>query len=104
MKLDDSYLARRRFLGGLLGSGVAALGAGAAVPLVQYVGNFHAEPPPDRLELTAADYQLPPGTAKTRAASPAPATAAISTSMVACSPARRRCRCDNSTTDFGTAN
>ena len=64
MKLDDSYLARRRFLGGLLGSGVAALGAGAAVPLVQYAGNFHAEPPPHRLELAAADYKLPPGTAK----------------------------------------
>jgi cytochrome b6-f complex iron-sulfur subunit len=64
VKLDDSYLARRRFLCGLLGSGVAALGAGAAVPLVQYVGNFHEEPPPDRLELAAADYELPPGTAK----------------------------------------
>ena len=64
MKLDDSYLARRRFLCGMLGGGVAALGAGAVGPLVQYAGNLRAEPPPDFLELDAADYDLPPGKAK----------------------------------------
>ena len=64
MKLDESYLARRRFLCGLLGSGAAALGAGAAVPLVQYAGNFRDEPPPPFLEIAAADFELPPGKAK----------------------------------------
>ena len=49
MKLDESYLARRRFLGGMICGGVAALGAGAAVPLIGYVGNLRAEPPPDYL-------------------------------------------------------
>jgi len=48
MKIDQSYLARRRFLGGMIGGGMAALGAGAAVPLVAYVGNLRArKPQPD---------------------------------------------------------
>ena len=64
MKLDESYLARRRFLCGMLGGGVAALGAGLAAPAVQYTGNFHPEPPPDFLELAPADSTLAPGTAK----------------------------------------
>jgi Rieske Fe-S protein len=64
VKLDDSYLARRRFLCGMLGGGVAALGAGLSAPLVQYAGNFHEEPPPDFLELAAADCDLTPGTSK----------------------------------------
>ena len=32
MRLDESYLARRRFLCGMLGGGAAALGAGVATP------------------------------------------------------------------------
>ena len=61
MKLDESYLARRRFLGGMICGGVAALGAGSAVPLIGYVGNLRAEPPPDFLVLEPADYELAPG-------------------------------------------
>jgi len=64
MKLKDSYLSRRRFLGNMLGGGLAALGAGAAVPLVQYSGNLRSEPPPDFLEISSVDYDLPSGTAK----------------------------------------
>lgn len=61
MKLDESYLARRRFLCRMLGSGVAAMGAGTALPLVQYAGNFRDEPPPAFLEIEPADFVLPPG-------------------------------------------
>jgi nitrite reductase/ring-hydroxylating ferredoxin subunit len=61
MKFDDSYLARRRFLCGMLGGGAAALGAGVGVPMLAYVGNLQEEPPPDWIELTAADYELAPG-------------------------------------------
>lgn len=64
MKIDDSYVARRRFLCGMVGSGAAALGAGVGVPLLAYVGNLREEPPPDWLEIEPADYQLAPGTAK----------------------------------------
>lgn len=60
MKIDESYLARRRFLGGLIGGGVAALGAGAAVPLAAYVGNLRSEPPPDFLVLERSQYDLAP--------------------------------------------
>ena len=60
MKIDESYLARRRFLGGMIGGGIAALGAGAAVPLTAYVGNLRSEPPPDFLVLEPAQYDLAP--------------------------------------------
>ena len=59
MKINESHLARRRFLGGMVCGGVAALGAGASVPLVAYVGNVRAEPPPDFLALDPAEYELP---------------------------------------------
>lgn len=62
--LDQSHLARRRFLCGMLGTGAAALAAGAAVPLAYYAGNLHEEPPPPFLEISQADYDLPPGKAK----------------------------------------
>jgi Rieske Fe-S protein len=64
VKLDESYLARRRFLHGMLGGGALTLGAGASVPLLQYVGNFREEPPPEFLVLAAAEYDPPPGKAK----------------------------------------
>ena len=50
MKIDESYVARRRFLGGMIGGGMTALGAGATVPLVAYVGNLRSEPPPEPAE------------------------------------------------------
>ena len=64
MKINDSYLERRRFLCGMLGGGAAALGTGVGLPLVGYVGNLQEEPPPDWLEIERADYELAPGTSK----------------------------------------
>jgi nitrite reductase/ring-hydroxylating ferredoxin subunit len=64
MKINDSYVARRRFLCGMLGGGAAALGTGVGLPLVAYVGNLQEAPLPEWLELEAADYQLAPGTSK----------------------------------------
>ena len=64
MKIDESYLVRRRFLCGMLGGGAAALGAGVCAPLVGYVGNLREEPPPDWIEIEEADYRLAPGTSK----------------------------------------
>lgn len=64
MKIDESYLVRRRFLSGMLGGGAAALGAGMCAPLVGYVGNLREEPPPDWLDIEEADYRLAPGTSK----------------------------------------
>jgi Rieske Fe-S protein len=64
VKINESCLARRRFLCSMLGSGAAALGAGAALPLIQYTGNFRQEPPPDFLALEESECELAPGTAK----------------------------------------
>jgi len=64
MWIEDSYLARRRFLYGMIGGGAAALGAGAVGPLAQYVGNFRQQPPPDFLVLSKAECDILPGTAK----------------------------------------
>jgi cytochrome b6-f complex iron-sulfur subunit len=64
MKIDQSYMARREFLCSMLGGGVAAMGAGMAVPLLEYAGNLRPEPPPDFLALKKTDYELPPGKAK----------------------------------------
>ena len=61
MKIEESYLARRRFLLGMLGGGTAALGAGTCIPLGAYVANVHPEPPPPFLELEPAEYEVPPG-------------------------------------------
>ena len=73
MKLDDSHIARRRFLCGLLGGGTAALGATVATPAICYVGNLRRQPPPRRLELAAADFELPPGSGKLVMYGPIPA-------------------------------
>lgn len=73
MKNDGSCLERRRFLSGMVGGGVAALGVGAAVPVVQYVGNLRKEPPPDFLVLEPADYELAPDTSKIVMYGPIPA-------------------------------
>jgi len=64
MKLDDSCIARRRFLASMVGGGAAALGTGVAVPIACYVGNFRKEPPPDFIHLEKADFELAPGTSK----------------------------------------
>ncbi|MBT4501634.1 MAG: ubiquinol-cytochrome c reductase iron-sulfur subunit [Gemmatimonadetes bacterium] len=64
MKSGDSFLSRRRFLGSMVGGGMATLGAGAIVPLVQYAGNLRDEPPPDYLELSREEFDLAPGKAK----------------------------------------
>jgi len=72
VKLNESYIARRRFLGSMLGGGAAALGAAAAVPAAYYAGNLREEPAPDYLVLEKADYELPPGTAKSIRYGPVP--------------------------------
>ena len=64
MKIDDSYLARRKFLCGMIGGGAAALAAGAAVPLACYTGNLRNEPPPSFVEIPAEQYRMPPGKSK----------------------------------------
>ena len=46
MKIEESCIARRRFLCGMIGGGAAALGAGVIGPLVEYAGDFHPAPPP----------------------------------------------------------
>jgi Rieske Fe-S protein len=48
----------------MIGGGAAAVAASITVPLVQYTGNLHAEPPPDFLEIAKADYTMPPGASK----------------------------------------
>jgi cytochrome b6-f complex iron-sulfur subunit len=64
MKLDESYVARRRFLCCMLGGGAAVMGAGMVTPLVQYAGNLHPSPPPDFLALERDEYELAPGKGK----------------------------------------
>ena len=64
MKINESYLVRRRFLCGMLGGGAAVLGAGVSAPLVGYVGNLQEKPPPDWIEIEEAEYRLAPGTSK----------------------------------------
>jgi Rieske Fe-S protein len=64
MKLDESYIARRRFLCGLIGGGTAALASGAVVPVGAYLGNLHDEPPPAYLAIPRSQCELAPGTSK----------------------------------------
>ena len=64
MKLDESYIARRRFLSSMLGGGAVALGAGVGIPLTYYAGNLREDPPPPFLEIAEADYNLAPGKSK----------------------------------------
>ncbi|MFH1264100.1 MAG: ubiquinol-cytochrome c reductase iron-sulfur subunit [Planctomycetota bacterium] len=64
MKINESYLERRRFLSGMLGGGAAALGAGVTAPLVHYAANLRDEPPPDFLKIDRADWDLPAGKSK----------------------------------------
>ncbi len=61
MKIDESYLARRRFLCGMLGGGAAALGTSVVVPLTYYAGNFREERLPPFAKIPKADYDLRPG-------------------------------------------
>lgn len=61
MRVDRSYIERRRFLGGMVCGGVAALGATAVVPLAPYVANRQNEPVPDLQEYDRADWQTAAG-------------------------------------------
>lgn len=64
MKIEESFIARRRFLAGMVGGGAAALASGSAVPLAFYAGNLRDEPPPAVLELPDAQWRLAPGESK----------------------------------------
>jgi nitrite reductase/ring-hydroxylating ferredoxin subunit len=64
MKIEESYIARRGFLCGMIGGGAVALASGAAAPLGSYVGNLREEPPPPFLEIPEAEWHLGPGKAK----------------------------------------
>ena len=61
MRIRHSYVARRRFLCGMLGGGVAAMGGTVAGPVASYVGNFRSEPPPEFAVYVPADYDVAPG-------------------------------------------
>ena len=61
MKLEESSLARRRFLCRMIGGGAAALGAGVIGPLVEYAGDFHPSPPPEFVTLEKSVWDIPPG-------------------------------------------
>ena len=60
----ESYVARRKFLGCMIGGGAVTLGAGFAGPVTSYVGNLREVPPPPFLELPQEDWDLEPGTSK----------------------------------------
>jgi cytochrome b6-f complex iron-sulfur subunit len=64
MKIEESCIARRRFLCSMIGGGAGALALGAAVPVAYYAGNLREEPPPPFLKLPKTEYDLPPGKAK----------------------------------------
>jgi len=64
MKIKDSHVARRRFLGCMAGGGIVALGSGFVAPMTSFVGNLRDEPPPPFLEIAKADWDLPPGKSK----------------------------------------
>jgi Rieske Fe-S protein len=64
MRLDESYLARRRFLCGMLGGGAAALGVGVAASAVPFAFNLRPAPLPPVLELEPTEYKLSPGSSK----------------------------------------
>lgn len=64
MKISDSYVVRRRFLGCMVGGGVAALGSGFVAPMARFVGNLRDDPPPPFLEIAKADWDLAPGKSK----------------------------------------
>jgi Rieske Fe-S protein len=64
MKLDESYVARRRFLCGMLCGGTAVLGAGMALPVLQYAANVQPSPLPDFLVLQPEEFDLPAGKAR----------------------------------------
>jgi Rieske Fe-S protein len=72
MKNKESYIARRRFLCGMVGGGAAALGATAVGPLTAYVGNLRSEPLPEFMIVPPADYQLAPGQSKIMRYGPVP--------------------------------
>lgn len=64
MKLDESHIARRRFLGAAIGGGTAVLASGAVVPLAAYLGNLRDEPPPALVAIPRTECELAPGTSK----------------------------------------
>ena len=64
MKVEESYIVRRRFLSSMLAGGGGALGTAVAVPLTYYAGNLREEPPLAFLAIPKAEYDLAPGKAK----------------------------------------
>ncbi len=64
VKIEDSYIGRRRYLCGMLAGGAAALACGAAAPMVSYLGNLREELPPLFVRLPCAEWDLRPGTSK----------------------------------------
>lgn len=73
MKNRDSYIARRRFLCGMVCGSTAALGAATAWPLAAYVGSPPGVPLPDHVVVPAADHELKPGESRFVAYGPIPA-------------------------------
>jgi Rieske Fe-S protein len=73
VRIDEPYLARRRFLCGMIGGGAAAMAAGATLPLARFAGNFHEEPPPEFIEIAKAECELAPGESKLLMYGPIPA-------------------------------
>ncbi len=64
MKLGESLFTRRRFLGGLLGGWLGALGATVLSPLLKFIIPPYREP--DEVTLPLADYAaMQPGEVKT---------------------------------------
>ena len=59
-----SYIERRRFLCGMVSGGAAALGTVVVVPTVAFIRNRHVEPVPDFVVLSAADYDIAPGSCR----------------------------------------
>jgi succinate dehydrogenase / fumarate reductase, iron-sulfur subunit len=72
-KIDDSHIARRRYLCGMIAGGAAAMASGALVPLLSYLGNLREEPPPPFIRLPRDEWELRPGTSKLFRYGPIPA-------------------------------
>ena len=64
MKIDDSNIARRKFLCSMVGGGAVAMGAGAVTPLASYVANAKEIPLPDSIELEKSEWELEPGSSR----------------------------------------
>ena len=61
MRVDQSYIERRRFLSGMVGGGAVALGATVAAPITAFVAARQSEPVPDFQEYDRADWHTAAG-------------------------------------------